>query len=152
MKALVQRVKHAAVTINGGERRAIGPGLLIFYGVRAGDDEKWCQKLAEKCANLRVFSDEAGKMNLCARELGYEALVISQFTLFADTKKGNRPSFIRAAAPEFGNACYEKFLASIRERGLKNVKCGEFGAHMDIELVNDGPVTIMFDTDEWAGA
>ena len=149
MRALVQRVKRAGVVINGGEKREMGPGLLVFYGVRRGDDPDICRKLAEKCAGLRIFEDGAGKMNLSARELGYSALVVSQFTLFADTKKGKRPSFIRAAEPRHGELCYQLFLNYMRQQGLRDVQCGEFGAHMDVDLVNDGPVTIMIDTDEW---
>ncbi len=149
MRALVQRVKRASVVINGGEKREIGPGLLVFYGVRKGDDPDACRKLAEKCANLRIFEDDAGKMNVSAPELGYAALVISQFTLFADTKKGKRPSFIHAAEPQHGELCYQMFLNYMRQQGLCDVQCGVFGAHMDVELVNDGPVTIMLDTDEW---
>lgn len=151
MRALVQRVSEASVTIDKGEKRAIGPGLLILLGVKEGDTDALCEKLAEKCAHLRIFPDEAGKMNRSAVDLGCEALVISQFTLFADTKKGKRPSFTAAAAPELGEACYEEFLRQMEKQGLAAVKSGEFGAHMDVALVNDGPVTILLDTDEWAG-
>lgn len=150
MRALVQRVSHAGVVIDGSEKRQIGPGLLVFLGVREGDDAALCKKLAEKCAGLRIFEDDEGKMNRSAVELGYEALVISQFTLFADTKKGKRPSFIAAAKEPLSTDCYEAFLRHMAAQGLKGVKSGEFGAHMEVELLNDGPVTILLDTDEWA--
>lgn len=149
MRALVQRVSSAGVVINGGEERKIGPGLLVLLGVKEGDTPALCPKLADKCANLRIFADDEGKMNRSAAELGYEALVISQFTLYADTKKGKRPSFTAAARPELGEECYEAFLREMAGQGLKSIQTGEFGAHMDVSLVNDGPVTILLDTDEW---
>lgn len=150
MRALVQRVSSAGVVINGGEERKIGPGLLVLLGVKEGDTPALCQKLADKCAGLRIFSDDEGKMNRSAAELGYEALVISQFTLYADTKKGKRPSFTAAARPELGEECYGEFVRQMAGQGLKSVKTGEFGAHMDVSLVNDGPVTILLDTEEWS--
>lgn len=149
MRALVQRVARAAVTVEGGEARAIGPGLLVLLGVREGDNVALCPKLAEKCATLRIFDDADGKLNLSAQDVGGSALVVSQFTLYGDTKKGRRPSFIKAAKPPLSVDCYEEFVRCMRAQGLKEVKTGDFGASMQIELVNDGPVTLMLDTDEW---
>lgn len=149
MRALVQRVSRAAVTINGAERRAIGPGLLVLLGVRDTDTTDLCGKLAEKCAHLRIFEDEDGKLNRSAAELGYSALVVSNFTLYGDTKKGKRPSFTAAAKEPVSTDCYAAFLAAMRQQGLAGVQAGEFGAEMQVELVNDGPITLMLDTDEW---
>ena len=140
MRAVIQRVTRASVTVNGGGPRAIGPGLVILLGVR---------KLAEKCAHLRIFEDEDGKLNRSAVELGYSALVVSNFTLYGDTSRGKRPSFIHAARGELAVPCYEKFLEEMSHQGLKDLQHGEFGADMKIDLVNDGPVTIVIDTDEW---
>lgn len=151
MRALVQRVSRAAVTIEGAERREIGPGLVILLGVREGDDVALCPKLAEKAAGLRIFDDADGKLNLSAAELDHSALVVSQFTLYGDTKKGKRPSFTLAAKPPLSVDCYEAFVRCLRQQGLKDVQTGEFGAMMEVELVNDGPVTILLDTDEWGG-
>ncbi len=150
MRALVQRASTAGVRVDGGPELAIGPGLVVLLGVKEGDSIALCEKLAHKCANLRIFADDEGKMNRSAVELSYEALVVSQFTLFADTKKGKRPSFTAAAPPELGRACYEEFVRQMRGQGLKDVQTGEFGADMQVRLVNDGPVTILLDTDEWA--
>ncbi len=149
MRALVQRVARPAVTINGEERREIGHGLLVLLGVREGDDTALCAKLAEKCAGLRIFDDAGGKLNLSAQDVGGQALVVSQFTLYADTKKGKRPSFIKAAKPPLSVDCYEEFVRCLGRQGLQAVKTGEFGADMQVELINDGPVTILLDTDEW---
>lgn len=149
MKALLQRVKKAAVTINGQEKREIGHGLVILLGVTQQDKPEMSQKLAEKCASLRIFDDECGKLNLCCADILGSALVVSQFTLCADTKKGRRPSFIAAAKPPLSVDCYNQFVKCIGEQGLKDVQTGQFGADMQIELVNDGPVTIMLDTDDW---
>lgn len=149
MRALVQRVARAAVYINAEEKREIGPGLLILLGVREGDSLALCAKLAEKCAGLRIFDDADGKLNLSAQDVGGSALVISQFTLYGDSKKGKRPSFVCAAKPPLSVNCYEEFVRQMRTKGLREVKTGEFGADMQVELVNDGPVTLMLDTDEW---
>ena len=132
-----------------GRPRAIGPGLVILLGVRDTDDSAIVPKLAEKCAHLRIFEDEDGKLNRSAVELGYSALVVSNFTLYGDTSRGKRPSFIHAARGELAVPCYEKFLAEMSHQGLKDLQHGEFGADMKIDLVNDGPVTIVIDTDEW---
>lgn len=149
MRAVIQRVTEASVTVNGGPERRIGPGLVILLGVRDTDDPAIVPKLAEKCAHLRIFEDDAGKLNRSAVELGYEALVVSNFTLYGDTTKGKRPSFIHAAKADLAVPCYEQFLAEIGKQGLKAVQHGEFGADMKVRLLNDGPVTIVIDTDEW---
>lgn len=151
MRAIIQRVTRASVTVNGGEPRAIGPGLVILLGVRETDEISIVPKLADKCANLRIFEDEDGKLNRSAVELGYSALVVSNFTLYGDTARGKRPSFSYAAKGELAVPCYEKFLDEMDRQGLQEVKHGEFGADMQIDLVNDGPVTIVIDTDEWKG-
>ena len=122
---------------------------MILLGVKDTDTLAIVPKLAEKCAHLRIFSDEAGKLNKSAVELAYSALVVSNFTLYADTKKGKRPSFIAAAKPPLSVQAYELFLEKMNEQGLKEVQHGEFGADMQLSLTNDGPVTIVIDTDEW---
>lgn len=147
MRALIQRVRRASVTIDGSIRGQIGPGLLILLGVQEGDTEENARYLAEKCAGLRVFTDENDKMNLSAADIGGGLLVVSQFTLYGDCRRGKRPSFTRAARPETAVPLYESFLAHCRASGLA-VETGEFGADMQVELVNDGPVTIWMDTDE----
>lgn len=149
MRVVLQRVAGALVTVNGGEARAIGPGLVLLVGIKDTDTLDLAPKLAEKCAHLRIFADEEGKLNRSAAELGYSALVVSNFTLYANTKKGKRPSFIAAAKPPLAVDAYELFLAELEKQGLKEVKHGEFGADMQVSLVNDGPVTILLDTDEW---
>ena len=149
MRAVVQRVHSAQVTIDGQETRAIGRGLLILLGVAAEDTMEDARLLARKCAELRVFEDGQGKLNLSAPELGYEAMVVSNFTLQADTKKGRRPSFIRAAKPPLSVEAYHLFVECVRGYGLARVETGEFGADMQIALVNDGPVTLVLDTEEW---
>lgn len=149
MRAIIQRVTGANVTVNGGEPRAIGPGLVILLGVRDTDDIAIVPKLAEKCAHLRIFEDENGKLNRSAVELDYSALVVSNFTLYGETAKGKRPSFIHAAKGELAAPCYDKFIEEMNRQGLRDVQHGEFGADMQISLVNDGPVTIVIDTDEW---
>ena len=150
MRALIQRVSYAKVTIDDSETRQIGPGLLVLLGVREGDDLAQCAKLADKCAGLRIFDDADGKLNLSAVDLEYSALIVSNFTLYGDTKKGKRPSFTCAARQPLSVDCYEEFIAQMKKAGLKDVQTGEFGADMKIELLNDGPVTLLLDTDEWA--
>lgn len=149
MRAVIQRVSGASVVVNGGEPRVIGPGLVILLGVCDGEDAAIVPKLAAKCANLRIFADEQGKLNRSAVELGLSVLVVSNFTLYGDTSRGNRPSFIRAAKGETAESLYEAFLAELRKQPLKDLQHGEFGADMQVALTNDGPVTIMIDTDEW---
>lgn len=149
MRAVIQCVRKADVSVNGGEPRAIGPGIVILLGVKDTDTLDIVPKLAEKCANLRVFPDEEGKLNKSAVDLGYSALVVSNFTLYGDTKKGKRPSYITAAKPPLSIDAYDLFLAEMEKQGLKEVKHGEFGADMLVNIANDGPVTIVIDTDEW---
>lgn len=145
MKALVQRVTEGSVSVDGEVIGSIGRGLVILFGVTHGDTERDAVYLAEKCANLRIFCDENDKMNLSLLDIGGGALVISQFTLYGDCRKGNRPSFTGAARPETAIPLYEAFIARCRESGLP-VETGEFGADMKVELLNDGPVTLWMDT------
>ena len=147
MKALLQRVSTASVTVDGREVSRIGRGLLIFLGVINEDGESEVAKLAKKCAELRIFTDSEGKMNLSAMDITGEALVVSQFTLAANCAKGRRPSFEHAANPDIANGFYEKFCDALTALGVP-VKRGIFAAHMDVALVNDGPVTILLDTNE----
>ena len=147
MRALIQRVHDAGVTVSGVEISRIGLGLLIFLGVANGDDEAEIRKLAKKCAELRIFQDDKGKMNLSVMDVKGEALVVSQFTLHANCKKGRRPSFENSANPELANKFYELFCDELATYGIA-VKRGEFAAMMSVALTNHGPVTIMLDTDE----
>ena len=149
MRAVIQCVRKADVSVNGGEPRAIGPGIVILLGVKDTDTLDIVPKLAEKCANLRVFPDEEGKLNKSAVDLGYSALVVSNFTLYGDTKKGKRPSYITAAKPPLSIDAYDLFLAEMEKQGLKEVQHGKFGADMLVNIANDGPVTIVIDTDQW---
>ncbi len=146
MRAVVTAVTQASVSIGDETVGSIGRGYLILLGVAKADTRSEADLLARKICGLRVFSDEAGKMNENLAQIGGEVLVVSQFTLFADVKKGNRPSFFRAAGPETAEPLYEYFMEQIRSRGFP-VEHGEFGAHMQVESVNDGPVTILYDTD-----
>ena len=145
MKTLVQRVSEAAVTVEGRELGAIGPGLLVLVCAVRGDGEEQAAHLARKIAALRIFEDEAGKMNRSLLDVGGSALVVSQFTLAADLSRGNRPGFSRAAPPEEAKALYERFAVLLGGHGVP-VETGEFGAHMAVRLINDGPVTIWMDT------
>lgn len=147
MRAVVQRVGHASVDVAGERVAAIGPGLLVLVGVRDGDGEAEARQLASKIVNLRIFSDEAGKMNLSALDLGLELLVVSQFTLYGDVRKGRRPSFVGAAQPDLAAPLVERVAEECRTAGL-TVGTGVFGAEMQVALVNDGPVTIWLDTAE----
>jgi len=140
VRAVVQRVSRASSTPGG----AIGPGLCILLGVAADDDEAAADRLAEKVARLRIFENEEGKFDLSLLDTGGQALVVSQFTLLADTEKGNRPSFSGAARPELAEPLYERFSQALRDLGV-TVETGVFGARMAVELVNDGPVTIVLD-------
>ena len=149
MRAVLTRVKYASVTIGGEVVGKIGQGFLILLGVGPEDTEETCRVLAEKALGLRIFEDENGKMNLGLEAVRGEILVVSQFTLYGDTKKGYRPSFIKAAKPPLSVDAYELFLAEMAKHGLKDVQHGEFGAHMQVSLVNEGPCTIIIDTDEW---
>ena len=147
MRAVLTRVKYASVTIDGETVGKIGPGFLILLGVGPEDTERECRALAEKALGLRIFEDENGKMNLGLEQIGGEVLVVSQFTLYGNCRKGRRPSFAGAAGPELGEALYERFLALCGELGYPP-QHGRFGADMQVESVNDGPVTLILDTDE----
>lgn len=149
MKAVIQRVKNASVSVDGEVVGAIGCGYMILLGVVEGDTLDEAELMAAKVAKLRVFEDEDGKMNKSVLDVNGEILVVSQFTLCADVKKGNRPSFTSSAAPQLANELYERFSALLKENGVKRVENGIFGADMQVSLVNDGPVTILYDTDIW---
>lgn len=146
MRAVIQRVSEARVEVNDELRGQIGPGLLILLGIEDGDNEGDADWLAAKIHAMRIFGDEEGKMNLSLADIHGGALVVSQFTLHASTKKGNRPSFIRAARPELSEPLYHYFCKALGALLKKQVQKGEFGAHMMVHLVNDGPVTILVDT------
>lgn len=148
MRAVIQRVSRAEVRVEGAPVGAIGPGLLVLLGVGQDDGSEGARLLAEKIVQLRIFSDAEGKFNLSALDVGGGVLVVSQFTLFADTRRGRRPSFISAAPPDAAAPLVERFMDAVRAQGL-TVAGGRFGAHMQVELVNDGPVTIILDSDDW---
>jgi len=145
MRAVVQRVRRAEVSVGGECLGRIGSGFAVLLGVARDDTEADAEFVADRILGLRVFADAAGKMNLALDAIGGELLVISQFTLLADTSGGRRPSFIRAAPPEIAEALYERFISLARDRGVR-VETGRFGAHMELALVNDGPVTIILDS------
>ena len=147
MRAVLTRVRSASVAIGGETVGQIGQGFLILLGVGPNDTEKECRYLAEKALGLRVFEDENEKMNLGLSDVGGQVLVVSQFTLYGNCRKGRRPSFAGAAGPELGNALYEKFLSICAELGYPP-QHGQFGADMQVESVNDGPVTLILDTEE----
>ncbi len=147
VRTLVQRVRRCSVSIDNKVHSFIGPGMLILLGVGRNDSERDAVYLAERCAALRIFHDDEKKMNLSVREGGGSAMVVSQFTLYGDTKKGNRPSYIEAAPQELARALYESFTRNLTEQmGVGKVETGVFGAMMDVELVNDGPVTVMLES------
>ena len=147
MRAVVQRVKSASVTVDGELFSEIGAGVLIFLGVAHEDTTTELEYIANKVANLRIFEDAEGKMNCSLLETGGSALVVSQFTLYGDCRKGRRPSFIDAARPEAANALYEQFIAALEKRNVPT-HGGTFQAMMEVELINDGPVTILLDSDK----
>ena len=140
MRALVQRVSEASVSVEGQELARIGPGLLVLLGVRRGDGREQADRVARKLRALRVFEDAKGKMNLSVEESGGEVLCVSQFTLYGDTRKGNRPSFVEAAPPEVAEPLYERVREALSAKG------GRFGARMEVTLVNDGPVTLLVES------
>ena len=144
MKVLIQRVKKASVTIDGELYSSIGKGILALVGIEKGDGIEQVQKLAKKVANLRIFPDDNDKMNLSLLDVQGEMLVVSQFTLCGDCKKGTRPSFDKSAPPDIANDLYEKFTQEIKNYGIKT-QTGKFAAMMDVELINDGPVTFMLE-------
>ncbi|MCL1830444.1 MAG: D-aminoacyl-tRNA deacylase [Oscillospiraceae bacterium] len=153
MRVVIQRVSSASLRIDGSDAGRMGPGMVVLLAVSELDKEQLTDdqiaKLAAKTANLRIFDDGEGRMNLSAVQLGLAVMVVSQFTLYADTRKGNRPSFTDAATADFAEAIYDRYVANLSTFGLKPFLTGSFGADMEIELTNDGPVTIIIDTKEW---
>jgi len=147
MRAVVQRVKRARVTVGGNTSGEIGPGLLVFLGVGYADTEAAADYLADKVSGLRIFEDDAGKMNHAVAEAGGAVLVVSQFTLYGDLRRGKRPSFAAAARPEQARLLYDYFVEKLRAAGLR-CETGRFQEMMDVELVNDGPVTIVLDSEK----
>lgn len=147
MKVVIQRVTHASVSIDNKIQGKIDKGLLLLVGFSANDTVEVMYKLAKKCAELRIFEDEAGKMNLSLQDVGGSILSVSQFTLYADCKKGRRPSFIQAARPDVAIPLYDGFNAYLKEQGI-HVETGIFQADMKVELLNDGPITIILDSEE----
>ena len=147
MKAVIQLVSKAAVTVEREEKREIGPGYVILLGVAEGDKEETMKKMVKKIIDLRLFQDENGKTNLSVEDVKGDFLVVSQFTLLADCRKGRRPSFVKAGNPAEAKKIYEAFIEECKKR-IDTVKHGEFGAYMQVELVNDGPFTIVLDSDE----
>ena len=145
MRALIQRVTEASVSIDDAEVGSIKAGLVVLLGVAEGDDDADARYLVDKIANMRIFADEQGRFNLSAPDIGGELLVVSQFTLYADTRRGRRPDFTRAAGPNEAEQLYERAVEMFREKGLQ-VATGRFQAYMQVHLVNDGPVTIMVDS------
>jgi D-tyrosyl-tRNA(Tyr) deacylase len=148
VRAVIQRVREGRVSVEGATVGRIGPGLVILLGAGHGDGQAEADWLADKIANLRIFADAEGKTNLSVLDVGGEALVISQFTLYADCRKGRRPSFIHAALPHVAAPLVDYFAGRLRQAGLSRVETGEFGAMMLVEIHNDGPFTIVLDTDD----
>lgn len=147
MRALIQRVTKSSVAINGAVHSSIGKGMLVLLGVKQGDNNEDAKYLADRCAALRIFDDDQGKMNLSVCDVNGEAMVVSQFTLYGDTRKGNRPSYTDAAPPELAEALYEQFVRDLKAAlGETKVATGVFRAMMDVELVNDGPVTVIVES------
>lgn len=146
MRVVIQRVSRASVTVSGEKTGEIGAGLLVLLGIEDADTEEDIAWLSKKIAQLRIFNDENGVMNRSVRETGGEVLLVSQFTLFASTKKGNRPSYIRSSKPDLAIPMYEKMIAALKNELQKEIATGIFGADMQVELLNDGPVTIIIDS------
>ena len=146
MRTVIQRVQHASVAIDGAVRSEIGKGLLILVGFEDSDTDKEIVRMAKKIVNMRIFDDDKGVMNRSVLEIGGEILIVSQFTLYASTKKGNRPSYIRAAKPDIAIPLYESFCKEVEMQLGRDVKTGVFGGDMKVYLLNDGPVTIIVDT------
>jgi len=145
MRAVIQRVSSASVTVDGEIIGEIGAGLLVFLGIHHDDGSRELTWMADKISNLRIFEDKEGKMNNSLLDTGGAMLVVSQFTLYGDCRKGRRPGYSAAAPPEFANALYENFITRIKETGIKTAS-GKFQAHMDVQLINDGPVTLLLDS------
>ncbi len=148
MRALIQRVVCGKVTIDKKIVGQINKGYVVFLGVKEGDSEKEAKLLAEKTVNLRIMADRENKMNLSIMDVTGDVLVISQFTLYADLKGGRRPSFIKAARPDLAEKLYFDYIKELKRLGVKKVECGEFGAYMIVEIINDGPVTVMLDNEQ----
>ena len=146
MRLVIQRVKYASVKVDGELKGKIDKGFMVLFGVKKGDTEKDLEYCVKKLVGLRVFEDENGKMNLSVKDIEGDFLIISQFTLYGDTKKGNRPSFIDAEDPDKANEMYEKFLEGVKNASGRRVEKGVFGADMKVELLNDGPVTILVES------
>ena len=147
MRALLQRVSRAEVTVDGAQIAAIGPGLLVLLGVGHGDDEPTTDALARRVTELRILADDEGRTNRSILDAGGSVLVVSQFTLYADTSRGRRPGFTNAGPPELADRLYRRFADALRANGVADVQVGSFGSEMAVELVNDGPFTIWLDTD-----
>ncbi len=148
MKLVIQRVKEASVVVEGRTTGSINQGLLVLLGVGSEDTKEMVDKYVDKLVKLRIFADSEGKTNLSVQDVQGEILVVSQFTLYADCKKGNRPSFIGAGSPQLGNELYEYFCQKVKEK-MGSVQVGEFGADMKVSLINDGPFTIVWDSRDW---
>ena len=146
MRLLIQRVKHAAVTINNNDKHEISKGMCVFIGVTHGDNKQNADWLAEKLTGLRIFEDSEGKINLSVKDIDGEILLVSQFSLYASCAKGRRPSFTDAAKPDEAEKLYDYFVERVKLSGVKNVQCGEFGADMTVEIINDGPLTFIVDS------
>ena len=152
MRVLLQRVTSASVAVDGEITGEIADGLLLLVGIALGDTEETARKLAQKTANLRIFSDSQGKMNLSLLDVGGGALVVSQFTLYADARKGRRPSYVKSAHPDIAEPLVRHFADCLEKAGVADVQHGVFGAYMQVSLVNDGPVTIWLDSEELQGS
>ena len=150
MRLLIQRVKRASVIINGNlnDKREINQGMCVFIGVTHGDDEKKADWLADKMTGLRIFNDAEGKINLSLKDINGEVLLVSQFSLYASCAKGRRPGFSDAAKPDEAERIYNYFVEKVKTLGLKKISCGEFGADMEVEIINDGPLTFIVDSPE----
>ena len=148
MRVIVQRVQSSRVEIDGEVSGEIGQGLMVLLGITEGDGQEQCDFLADKLVHLRIFTDEQEKMNLSLQDINGEMLIVSQFTLYGDCKKGRRPSFVAAARPETAVPLYEYFIDAVKRQGVKKVATGQFGADMQVYIQNDGAVTLMLDTDE----
>jgi len=146
MRAVIQRVSSAEITINGKEKRHISKGLVVLIGIEDTDDQTDVDWLTAKIVNLRIFNDDAGIMNLSAKEINGDVLAVSQFTLHASTKKGNRPSYMKASKPDIAIPLYNEFIKGLQQQLGKGIQTGEFGADMQVALINDGPVTILIDS------
>ena len=148
MRVIVQRVKESRVEIGGETVGQIGQGLMVLLGITDTDTKAHCDFMADKLVNLRIFTDDQDKMNLSLQDISGEMLIVSQFTLYGDCKKGRRPSFVGAAKPDIAIPLYEYFIEAVKAKGVKKVETGQFGADMQVYIQNDGPVTLMLDTDE----